>query len=83
MDAGYLRKPFRGWYLAGDGEDMELNGAVPNHILWPEPGEIPSGVDQQLQKAVQVLVKEVKRWQSKPTPKILNASERRRKSKPK
>src|SRR5438067_5751589 len=25
MDIGYLRMPFRGWYVLGSGEDMELN----------------------------------------------------------
>ena len=29
MDAGFLRMPFRGWFLLNDGADMELNGAVP------------------------------------------------------
>ena len=48
MDLGFLRMPFRGWYLINDGEDMELNGAVPHHVLWPQPGEMPAGKDVQL-----------------------------------
>jgi hypothetical protein len=24
---------------------MELNGAVPHHIVWPQPGEMPQGRD--------------------------------------
>ena len=31
---------------------MERNGAVPHHLLWPEPGELPSGEDRQLEKAI-------------------------------
>jgi hypothetical protein len=38
---------------------MELNGAVPDHILWPLPGEIPAGIDKQLEKAVAVLREEL------------------------
>ncbi len=37
MDVGVIRMPFRGWFLVNSGEDMELNGAVPDHILWPRP----------------------------------------------
>ena len=38
MDVGMIRVPFRGWFVLGSGEDMELNGAVPDHVLWPKPG---------------------------------------------
>jgi tricorn protease len=77
MDIGFLRLPFRGWYLVGDGQDMELNGCVPDHLLWPMPGEMPSGKDIQLAKAVEVLQGEVKAWQSKPGPKLVKSSERK------
>ncbi|MEM6469004.1 MAG: S41 family peptidase [Planctomycetota bacterium] len=60
LDVGRMRMPFRGWFVAVDGEDMELNGAEPNFILWPKPGEIPAGKDRQLAKAVKVLLKDVK-----------------------
>ncbi len=76
MDAGLLRLPFRGWYLAGDGQDMELNGAVPQHILWPKPGELPSGKDVQLAKAVEVLQGDVKKWKERPQPKLQKSMER-------
>jgi len=75
MDAGFLRLPFRGWYLLNDGKDMELNGAVPDHVIWPEPGEIPAGKDRQLEKAVEVLQADVKSWQARPQPKLTKASE--------
>src|ERR1700722_4813947 len=56
MDIGTLRLPFRGWYLLNDGEDMELNGAVPDYVVWPEPGQMPQGKDVQLSKSVEVLL---------------------------
>jgi tricorn protease len=56
LDVGTMRMPFRGWFVAGTGEDMELNGAVPDVILWPEPGELPQGIDRQLERGVEVLL---------------------------
>ena len=43
--------PFRGWYLVGDGADMELNGCVPDVALW----NVPGGDDAQLAAAVEAL----------------------------
>lgn len=76
MDVGFLRMPFRGWYILGTGEDMELNGAVPDHIVWPEPGELPRGIDRQLTKAIQVLKADVKKWKKRPQPVLRKNSER-------
>lgn len=78
MDLGFLRMPFRGWYLLGSGEDMELHGAVPHHILWPKPGELPAGRDTQLRKAIMVLKKEVRRYNNRPQPDLLKASGRQK-----
>jgi tricorn protease len=76
MDAGFLRLPFRGWYLLDNGEDMELNGAVPQHVVWPQPGEMPQGKDAQLAKGVEVLLADVKAWKERPLPPLHKASER-------
>jgi len=76
MDVGSLRLPFRGWYGLESGLDMELNGAVPDHLLWPAPGELAQGIDRQLTKAVEVLQQEVANWQKRPQPKLQKASER-------
>ena len=78
MDVGYLRLPFRGWYVLGTGEDMELNGAVPHYVVWNKPGDIPKGKDAQLNKAVRVLLKDVKKWESRPRPQLRKATERTR-----
>lgn len=77
MDVGFLRLPFRGWYLVNDGQDMELNGCVPEHQLWPNPGEMPAGKDIQLMKAIEVLSKDVAAWQAQPRPKLQKATERK------
>lgn len=68
-DIGVLRAPFRGWFSIVDGRDMELNGAVPDYVVWPLPGEMPSGVDRQLEQAVKVLQEEVAHTPSPPKPK--------------
>lgn len=67
-DVGRMRMPFRGWFVVGTGEDMELNGAVPQTILWPQPGELPTGVDRQLTEAVTQLLVEVSQQPEDPKP---------------
>ncbi len=76
MDAGVLRLPFRGWYHPHTGEDMELNGAVPDIVIWPVPGELPTGKDQQLEAAVKQLLADVAESNKKPEPKLRKAMER-------
>ena len=68
-DIGVLRAPFRGWFSIRDGKDMELNGAEPDFIVWPVPGEMPAGIDKQLEKGVEVLLDEVKKVPALPKPK--------------
>jgi hypothetical protein len=60
--------PFRGWFVLENGLDMELNGAVPHHVLWPQPGEMPAGKDIQLEKAVEVLLEEIEAAPEPPKP---------------
>jgi len=76
MDVGFLRLPGRGWYVLDTGEDMELNGAVPHHIVWPEPGQQAAGKDVQVEKAVEVLLADVQKWSERPQPKLRKATER-------
>ncbi len=73
-DVGNIRVPFRGWFVIGSGEDMEMNGCVPDEVLWPLPGELPQGVDRQLEKAIELLLKDVS--EVKPTPQPKYATER-------
>jgi tricorn protease len=74
MDIGTIRLPTRGWFVVGTGEDMELNGAVPHHIVWPEPGQTK---DAQLAKAVEVLLEDVHAWKTRPQPPLRKATERK------
>ena len=76
MDIGFIRMPFRGWYLLESGEDMELHGAEPHFILWPEPTELPGGIDRQLDKAIEVLKEDVQSWKKRPAAELQKASER-------
>ena len=79
MDLGFLRMPFRGWYLLGTGEDMELHGAVPHVQIWPKPGDWPAGRDSQLRRAVSVLKKDVAKYKARKQPDLLKASGRPKK----
>lgn len=75
MDLGTIRMPGRGWFLP-NGEDMERNGAVPDHIVWPLPGEISSGKDRQLEKAIEVLIQDVNEHSKKAKIEMKPASKR-------
>jgi tricorn protease len=77
MDLGYLRMPFRGWYLLNNGQDMELNGAVPHHVVWNAPGDLPGGADPQLKRALKALKKDVRKFKNRPQPKLIKSSERK------
>lgn len=76
MDVGMLRLPFRGWFLKDSGQDMELNGAVPDIIVWPKPTEMTSGKDEQLNKAIEVLQQSIQEWKAKGEPQLIKATER-------
>jgi tricorn protease len=76
MDLGLLRQPFRGWYRITDGQDQELNGAVPDFVLWNSPGEVAAGRDAQLRKAIEVGLEDVKAWEARSRPALKKASER-------
>jgi tricorn protease len=78
LDIGMIRKPFRAWYIAETGQDMELNGAIPDHIIWPAPEEWPAGIDRQLDKAIEVLMEDVAAEKAKPRPPLVPASQRAR-----
>lgn len=74
MDVGTIRLPTRGWFVIGTGEDMELNGAVPDVVVWPAPGDMPEGKDAQIGKAVELLLAEVAA--AKPGPKLRKSTDR-------
>jgi hypothetical protein len=69
-----VRMPTRGWYLLGDGRDMELNGAMPDEALWNDP----MGGDRQLEAAVTRLIAEADARAAQPDPKPIPAAAERR-----
>ncbi len=60
IDGGYVRIPFRGWYVKATDENMELVPATPDVIVELQPDSRSKGKDEQLQKAVEILLEQVK-----------------------
>ena len=57
LDGALLRLPFRGWYVAGSGVNMEKQGAVPDVLVERPPVEdTAADVDTQLARAVEVFL---------------------------
>lgn len=75
LGAATLRLPRRGWFLP-DGRDMERLGCPPDVEVWPLPGEIPAGVDRQLERAVEVLKEDVAAAKARPLAPRRYAAER-------
>ncbi|MGJ8642028.1 MAG: S41 family peptidase [Luteolibacter sp.] len=67
-EVGELQIPFRGWFHAETGDDLELNGAVPDIVVPLLPEDQAKGEDPQLEEAVRVLVKEVREGESRVKP---------------
>lgn len=53
---GYVRMPFRAWYVKDSGLNMENGPAVPDYLVKNAPDANEKGTDAQLQKAVSVLL---------------------------
>ena len=61
LDYGEFRNPYLGIFCL-DGRDMEYNGAMPDVVVDNQPATIVKGVDEQLEKAIDVLNEEVAAW---------------------
>ena len=59
IDGSAVRMPFRGWYVKATGENMENGPAVPDFIVENAPDSKAKGEDEQLKKAVEVLLGEI------------------------
>lgn len=81
MDLGTLRQPFRGWYSIKTGQDMELNGAKPDVVIWPMPGEMARGIDRVLERSVRMLARDVQHDLDRPKPELIKATERSERNK--
>ncbi|MDP7063093.1 MAG: S41 family peptidase [Planctomycetota bacterium] len=54
-DGSFVRLPFRGWYVNdADMTNMELNGCPPDFPVENLPGDYVTGLDRQLEKAIEV-----------------------------
>ena len=61
LSKGYVRMPFRAWYVKKSGSNMENDApAMPDYLVKNAPGWGARGEDAQLQKAVDVLLEEIK-----------------------
>ncbi len=60
IDGSFVRMPFRAWYVYATGNSMENIPATPDVILSNAPDSKVKGNDEQLKKAVEVLLDEMK-----------------------
>ncbi|CAM1345560.1 S41 family peptidase [Tenacibaculum amylolyticum] len=61
LQNGFIRMPFRAWYVKESGKNMENEApAVPDYLVKNAPGWKDRGEDAQLKKAVDVLLDELK-----------------------
>lgn len=59
LNGGLVRMPFRAWYVKATGENMELGPAVPDVEVENSQNSKAAGRDEQLQKAVEILLSEL------------------------
>jgi C-terminal processing protease CtpA/Prc/mannose-6-phosphate isomerase-like protein (cupin superfamily) len=60
IDGSFVRLPFRAWYVLATGKSMENLPAIPDIILDNAPDSKFKGVDEQLKKAVDTVLEEIK-----------------------
>ncbi len=59
LDGSRVRLPFRGWFVKATEENMENGPAVPHIIVENLPGDKANGIDRQLKRAVEELLKDI------------------------
>jgi len=59
MDGSFVRLPFRAWYVKATGQNMEREPAVPDVLLKNPPNYRATGEDEQLRKAVEILLEQL------------------------
>lgn len=79
LDVGTIRVPHRGWFTLPDGQDMEYKPCLPHYVVHVSPGDIPEGRDAQLDKAVEILMDEIRSGDAVKAPKPVYAAELRKK----
>ncbi|MEN7546417.1 S41 family peptidase [Rapidithrix thailandica] len=59
IDGSYVRVPFRAWYVKKTGKNMENIPAEPDYLIYNTPESKANHRDEQLQKAVNVLLEQI------------------------
>ncbi len=59
LNGSYVRMPFRGWYVRATDENMEKSPAVPDVIVHNRPDGRAQGRDEQLKRAVEILLEQL------------------------
>jgi C-terminal processing protease CtpA/Prc len=59
VDGSRVRMPFRGWWVKETGENMELVPATPDIEVFNPPAYKAKGIDPQLKRAVEELLKDL------------------------
>ncbi len=59
IDGSYVRLPGRGWYVKATGQNMENIPAVPDIVVYNSPDGRAKGKDEQLERAVDELLKQI------------------------
>ncbi len=56
IDGSMVRLPFRGWYILATDENMDFVPAIPDFVLDNKPNSKSNNEDEQLKKAIDVLL---------------------------
>ncbi len=59
IDGSYVRMPFRGWFVKANDMNMDLEPARPDIEVFNSPNHKSKGLDEQLQKACEVLLEQL------------------------
>lgn len=59
VDGSFVRMPFRGWWVKASGDNMERVPAMPDIEVFNPPAYKAKGVDPQLKRAVEELLKDL------------------------
>lgn len=57
----FVRRPFRAWYVKATNKNMEWEPAVPDVLIKNSPDFRAKGVDEQLKKACEILLKSLRK----------------------
>jgi len=69
-EVGELQVPFRGWFHAQTGMNLDLNGARPDFPIDLTPADQDAGRDPQLEKALELVCEQVRKAASPVRPVI-------------